>query len=180
MATSVVQKYIPTRSRIFIEKDATEHLFKTINLSDYRYIHLATHGFLREEEPNLSSLIFRTNRRSMEDGILFLGEVYNLSLNADLVVLSACDNPDSGLSPRTRGVIGMTRGFLYAGARNVVVSLWLANDVGARDTMAFFYDAVKEGQNFSEAMQSAKVRFKNLSTFHSNPYYWAPFIVIGQ
>ena len=172
-------KLFPLKSDIYLDENALESTLKDPSTVNYRYVHLATHGFIEEDNPELSSLVLRKGNDPGEDGLLYLGEIYDLNLNADVVVLSACET-GLGRVTNNEGVIGMTRGFLYAGARNVVVSLWLANDVAARDTMVPFYRELRKGSNNAEAMRKAKLSFINLSSVHATPYYWAPFIVIGQ
>lgn len=169
----------PYKSKVYLNEEALEANLKLPGVADYRYVHLATHGFIEEDNPGQSSLVFRAGKGTGEDGILYLGEIYNLNLNADVVVLSACD---TGLGQLTNneGVVGLTRGFMYAGARNLVVTMWIASDVGARDAMVPFYKHLKKGRSHAEAMRLAKREFIKRSIVHAAPYYWAPYIVIGQ
>ena len=169
----------PFKSKIYLNEEALEANLKRPDVKNYRYVHLATHGFIEEDQPDQSSLIFRSGENTGEDGILYLGEIYNLELNADVVALSACDT-GLGQVTNNEGVIGMTRGFLYAGARNLVVTMWIASDVGARDAMVPFYKHLQRGKSNAEAMRLAKLEFMQRSPVHAAPYYWAPFIVIGQ
>ena len=108
----------------FISDEAKEEVIKSDVMIRYSFLHIATHGFINEEKPKLSGIIFSDKNNSLEeDGILYSSEIYNLNLNADLVVLSACE---SGLGKivRGEGIIGLTRGFVYSGVKNIVVSLW--------------------------------------------------------
>ena len=106
-------------------------------------------------------------------------DLYDLEVRGDLVVLSTCE---SGVADVTRGdeVLGLTRGFLYAGAENVLVSLWRADDVGTRDLMVPFYRNLLSGVPRAAALREAKVEFIEKSPKHARPYYWAPFVLIGQ
>ncbi len=126
------------KSRVYLESQADEENLKSTALKDYRYIHFATHGFANHTTPELSGLLLAQNSTSTEDNVLFLGEVYNLELNADLVTLSACES-GIGKSVKGEGLLSLSRGFLYAGAKNLVVSLWKADDRATSELMLAFY-----------------------------------------
>ena len=114
-----------------------------------------------------------------EDGILYLGEVYNLNLNADLVVLSACET-GLGKIARGEGLIGLTRGFLYAGAQNLLVSLWQVNDASTSQLMIDFYRNMLNGESKPTALREAKLALIENDPKYAGPYYWAPFVLIGK
>ncbi|HYO64223.1 MAG TPA: CHAT domain-containing protein [Pyrinomonadaceae bacterium] len=150
-------------------------------LSQYRYVHLATHGILNSETPELSgvllSLFDEAGRR--QDGFLQLHEVYNLNLPADLVVLSACQTA-LGKDVRGEGLVGLTRGFMYAGAARVVASLWKVDDGATAELMGEFYRAMfSEGMRPAEALRAAQVRMWEQTRWRS-PYYWAAFTLQGE
>lgn len=172
-----------TKSKIFLEDDATEANAKSVGLADYRYVHFATHGFINEKEPKLSGLQLAENPNDStlaEDGYLYLAEVYNLNLRADLVTLSACET-GLGQVAKGEGLIGLTRGFLYAGASNVLVSLWKVDDRATADFMVDFYSKILEGTTKTEALREAKRAMISLRhPEYNKPYYWAPFILIGR
>jgi CHAT domain-containing protein len=116
-----------------------------------------------------------------EDGVLFLGEIYNLRLDADLVTLSACETGLGKIS-RGEGIIGLTRALLYAGARNVMVSLWKVADASTGDLMVNFYTNILEARKntrISAAMREAKLSMIKDQKY-ANPYYWSPFIMVGR
>ncbi|MBV6506120.1 MAG: Photosystem I assembly protein Ycf3 [Syntrophorhabdaceae bacterium] len=170
------------RTLVYLEKDASERKLKSENIANYRYVHLATHGFANYAAPDLSGLAFADDSSSSEDGVLFLREVYNLKLNADLVVLSACESGAGKLS-RGEGLLGLSRGFIYAGAKNLLVSLWQVNDASTAKLMREFYAAMLAGQSKAAALRQAKQHLINSRTANPKfamPYYWAPFILIGQ
>ncbi len=159
-------------------EDADEHAVKTSKLYNYKYIHFATHGFLDMQNPQLSGIALTRNTASKEDDILYGDEIYNLKLNADLVCLSACET-GLGKIYKGEGIIGLTRGFLYAGAKNVMVSLWKVPDKSTSLLMTDFFRNLLQTQNNSEALRKSKlamVKSKN----YSHPYYWAPFVLIGK
>src|SRR5207253_2026523 len=106
------------------------------NLSQYRYVHFATHGLLDSERPGLSSLVLSMvdEKGQPQNGFLRANDIYNLKLPAELVVLSACQT-GLGKDIKGEGLVGLTRGFMYAGAARVVVSLWNVNDKATADLM---------------------------------------------
>jgi len=165
---------------IFLNQDADEEMVKSEMLGDYRYVHLATHGFVDLEEPRFSGLIFSqpATLPAKEDGILFAGEAYNLHLNADLVVLSACET-GFGKIYRGEGAMALTRGFLYSGARNLVTSYWSVPDKSTGELMAAFYKNILEGKNYAKSLRAAKLKQleKEATAF---PGQWGAFVLIGE
>ncbi len=177
--TGFFQRLFGASTAVFLEKEANEENLKSRDIEDYRYVHIATHGFINETNPKLSGLIFAQDTTLSEDGILHLGEIYNLNLNADLVVLSACET-GLGQIAKGEGLIGLTRGFLYAGAKNLLVSLWQINDVSTANLMVEFYRKMLSGQNKAVALREAKVMLMEQNPKYAKPYYWASFVLIGQ
>jgi CHAT domain-containing protein len=150
-------------------------------LGQYRYIHFATHGLLDSQRPWLSSLALSMvdEHGKAQDGFLRAHEIYNLNLPAELVVLSACQT-GLGKEIKGEGLVGMTRGFMYAGAGRVVVSLWNVNDKATAELMAKFYQKMfKEGQRPAAALRSAQVEMWRSSQWRS-PYFWAAFALQGE
>jgi CHAT domain-containing protein/Tfp pilus assembly protein PilF len=173
-----IDRWLSQRSRVYLEGEATEENLKHAGLEHYRYVHLATHGVVDEKHPRLSGLLFMESSRSAEDGVLHLGEIYNLSLNADLVVLSACET-GLGQLARGEGVIGLTRGFLYAGASSVLVSLWRVADAATAALMADFYGELLAGRPGAQALREAKLRAIRRDPESAKPYSWSAFVLIG-
>lgn len=164
---------------LFLRGGAQESVLRTTEAERYRYIHIATHGIINEERPELSGIVFAApDERSGDDGVLYLGEVYNLELGADLVVLSACET-GLGTIVRGEGMLGLTRGFLYAGARSLVVSLWQVGDRSTADLMTHFYAGVLNGRPYSAALRDAK-RAMIAGKRHSHPVEWSPFVLTGR
>ena len=150
-------------------------------LGRYRYVHFATHGLLDSERPGLSSLVLSlvNEKGARQEGFLRANEIYNLHLPAELVVLSACQ---SGLGKEIRGegLVGLTRGFMYAGAARVVVSLWNVNDRATAELMSEFYrQMLREGQRPAAALRSAQVALWKQKQW-SAPYFWAAFVLQGE
>ncbi len=166
----------PERTEVLFDRDATKNRFLGEPLENYGYIHLATHAFVNETNPDLSGIVLWGDEN--DDGILRVGDIYNLRMNADLVVLGACET-GLGRMYRGEGLIGFTRAFIYAGASNIVVSKWRVNDQPTAMLMINFYERFKNGHSFSEALQLAKLELINHPE-HSAPRNWAAFILQGR
>jgi CHAT domain-containing protein/tetratricopeptide (TPR) repeat protein len=150
-------------------------------LSRYRYVHFATHGLLDSERPGLSALALSLvdEQGKPQDGFLLAHEIYNLNLPAELVTLSACQT-GLGKEIKGEGLVGLTRGFMYAGAARVVVSLWNVNDKATSELMAKFYQRTfKEGERPAAALRSAQVEMWRSSQWRA-PYFWAAFVLQGE
>jgi CHAT domain-containing protein/tetratricopeptide (TPR) repeat protein len=163
----------------YVDADATEESFK-LNAVKYRYIHVATHSYVDQDRPTLSAIMFSPGPApvSTEDGMLTMGEVHNLRLNADLIVLSSCES-GVGKLVKGEGVLAFTRGFQNAGARNIVYSLWRVLDRQTSLLMQSFYDQVLEGRRISQALREAKLNMiRNRAT--AFPLAWAGFILLGE
>jgi CHAT domain-containing protein/Tfp pilus assembly protein PilF len=151
-------------------------------LGQYRIVHFATHALLNNAHPELSGIVLSLVDESAkpQDGFLRLHEIYNLKLPADLVVLSACQ---SGLGKEIRGegMIGLTRGFMYAGAPRVVASLWKIDDRATAEFMKRFYEAMLGEKQLrpAAALQAAQIEMWKTGNW-SSPYYWAAFVLQGE
>jgi len=170
----------PDKRQLYLGADAREETVKSEKLDDFRYIHFATHGFLDELHPGRSGILLSRAPDSKEDGILQTGEIMRLKLNADIVTLSACST-GLGKLVNGEGVLGLTRAFFYAGARNVAVSLWNVNDSATATLMEHFYLNLRRGLPASEALRQAKLRLLHSSQASwRKPYFWAAFVIQGQ
>lgn len=158
---------------VLLSDNATEKNFKD-NASQSSIIHLSTHSFLHKDQP---LIIFSKDEGEKEDGYLESGEILQLKLNSDLVVLSSCRS-GLGAVDEAEGVIGMQKSFFEAGAKSVVVSLWDVNDKYTSLFMQSFYKYLSEGFDKSEALRKAKMYFKK--NYSANPYYWSAFILAGD
>jgi CHAT domain-containing protein len=150
-------------------------------LSHYRIVHFATHALVNANHPHLSGLLLSLvdEKGKPQDGFLSLNEVYNLNLPADLVVLSACQTA-MGKEMRGEGLIGLTRGFMYAGARRVVASLWKVDDAATAELVKRFYRAMlKEGKPPAAALRAAQLEMARQKLWNS-PFYWAGFVLQGE
>ncbi|HEY6907626.1 MAG TPA: CHAT domain-containing protein, partial [Ignavibacteriaceae bacterium] len=164
---------IITANTILLDKNATETNFKQ-NASLSRIIHLSTHSFLYHKQP----LIFFSNTYDAEnDGFLEAGEIVQLKLNSDLVVLSSC-NSGLGSVDESEGILGLTKAFFEAGSKSVVVSLWDVNDKYTSKLMTLFYEKLSMGYDKSKALRLAKIEF--IQKYSPDPYYWAAFVLSGN
>jgi CHAT domain-containing protein len=163
-------------SKSYTYSDANEINIKSEDISKSRYLHFATHGIVDEAKPELSQIFLSS--ASDEDGNLYTGEIYNLKLNADLVTLSACQT-GLGKIYKGEGIVGLSRALLYAGANNMLVSLWSVADQSTANLMVDFYEKSLSDYSYTEGLQLAKKEMI-LGKKYSAPYYWAPFILIGQ
>jgi CHAT domain-containing protein/tetratricopeptide (TPR) repeat protein len=161
--------------------NASRDLVMSGRLSQYRIVHFATHGLLNSERPELSGLVFSliNQERKPQDGFLRLYEIYNLQLNADLIVLSACET-GLGKEIKGEGLIGLTRGFMYSGAPRVVASLWNVDDLATAELMKLFYQRMlKDGQPAGAALRAAQLEMSRQKRWAS-PYFWAGFVLHGE
>jgi CHAT domain-containing protein/tetratricopeptide (TPR) repeat protein len=150
-------------------------------LSKYRYVHFATHGYLDTTRAGLSAIVLSLfdEQGKPQDGFLRTHDVYNLKLPAELVVLSACET-GLGKDVRGEGLEGLTRGFMYAGARRVVVSLWNVNDKATAALMQRLYTGMlRSNKTPAAALRAAQIEMLRTGQWQS-PYYWAPFVMQGE
>lgn len=172
--------YPSSQRQVYLGEDAREETVKSEQLDAYRYIHFASHGFIDESHPGRSGILFSRSPNSSEDGVLQMGEIMRLKLNADLVTLSACST-GLGKLVNGEGVLGLTRAFFYAGARNVTVSLWNVNDSATATLMKSFYENLNRGLPKSAALRQAKLSLlRGENNLWRHPYFWAPFVLVGE
>jgi CHAT domain-containing protein len=168
-------------SRVFLNEKATEASFKK-HASDYNVLHLAMHTLMRDDEPLYSHLAF-TNVNpgdSIDDNRLYAYEIYNLKLNAQMVVLSSCSS-GVGKMHKGEGMMSLARGFIYAGCPSIIMTLWQVSDQSSSDLMTSFYRYLKKGKSKQEAMRLAKIDYlDSADDLTSNPYFWSGFVVVGD
>ena len=166
-----VSQAIP-QSRVLVRKQASETAFKQYG-ADFSYLHFASHGQFDAAAPLKSALLLAGDAQN--DGRLTVGELYSLSLDADLVTLSACE---TGLGKIASGddVVGLARGFLYAGSRSIVASLWKVDDAATAHLMTKFYATLKQADT-REALRAAQLATRKK---YDHPYYWAAFQLTGN
>ncbi|MCE7992449.1 MAG: CHAT domain-containing protein [Roseivirga sp.] len=164
----------------FISKRASESTFRK-KARDSRIIHIATHGIVMEESPELSYLVFNKDEQdSLNDGDLHLFELYDIPLQADLTILSAC-NTGTGKLALGEGVMSMARAFTYSGSKSVMMSLWLANDKSTYQLIDGFYQNLAGYDGKSSALQKSKLGYlAQADNLMSHPFYWAHIISTGN
>jgi CHAT domain-containing protein len=164
-----------------VDFQASRMTATSATLSQYRILHFATHGLLNSTHPELSGLVLTLvdEQGRPQDGFLRLHEIYNLNLSADLVVLSACQTA-LGKEVKGEGLIGLTRGFMHAGARRVVASLWRVPDKATAELMRRFYTGMlQHGLTPAAALRAAQVSLWKERRWRE-PYYWAAFVLQGE
>ncbi len=173
----------PTQtSKQAIDFDASRETAIGDDLSQYQIVHFATHGLINNRHPELSGLVLSLvdQQGRPNNGFLRLNEIYNLRLPAELVVLSACQT-GLGKEIRGEGLVGLTRGFMYAGARRLMASLWQVDDAATSELMQRFYRGVlgEKALSPAAALRAAQIELWNQKQWRS-PYYWAAFVVQGE
>jgi CHAT domain-containing protein len=164
-----------------LDFDASRETAMSPDLASYRIVHFATHSLLNNEHPGLSGVVLSLVDRSgrPQNGFLRLYDIYNLRLGADLVVLSACSTA-LGEEVKGEGLIGLTRGFLYAGAPRVVATMWEIDDRTTEEAMKRFYEGMLgRGQRPAAALRAAQIALWKSKGWEA-PYYWAAFILQGE
>jgi CHAT domain-containing protein/tetratricopeptide (TPR) repeat protein len=177
---TILRSRDPHGVHVGLDFDASREYVLKEGLMQFRLLHFATHGVVDSRHPEMSglilSLIDRKGRK--EDGYLRLGDIYKMKLSADLVVLSSCDSA-LGKDLDSEGIIGLPRGFLYAGARSVIATLWKVNDEATARLMANLYARIERGESPSSALRSAQLEMLHDEQW-SKAYYWAAFSLQGD
>lgn len=165
----------------YLNKEANKKTFLE-QAGDYKILHLAMHSSMDELSPYQSSLIFSKEDQDDNEHVLYLGELYNLDLNADLAVLSAC-NTGFGKSNKGEGMMSISNAFAYAGVPSIIQSLWKVPDQSTSLIMESFYQYLNEGLRKDHALRLAKIDYLNDETISDklkSPHYWAGFIASGN
>jgi CHAT domain-containing protein len=167
------------RRKVFLGRHSTEEAIKRESLERYRRLHFATHSLINEKSPLRSAVALAPGDDAEEDGFLEVSEISMLNLDCDLVVVSACQT-GRGQLLSAEGIVGMSRAFLYAGARSVVVSLWNVSDISTSQFMKDFYQHLVNGTGNAAALREAKLQMIRLGGQTQHPYYWASFVIVGK
>jgi len=180
---SVAKTFRSTASKVFIGREASEKSFKAL-APTYPIIHLATHGVLDNRHPLYSHLLLtKTEGDPENDGLLEAREIMNMSLRADLAVLSACETANGRISPG-EGVMGMSWAFFVAGTRSMLVSQWKVNSSSTSELMVGFYKALEPDPNHIKTKKPNALREAALGLLkdrrYRHPFYWAGFVLVGS
>jgi len=180
-ARSILATIPPGQGMLAVDFKASRVTATGRGLAQFRIVHFATHGLLNSKHPELSGLVLSlVNEKGVaQNGFLGLQDIYNLNLPVDLVVLSACET-GLGKNIQGEGMVGLTRGFMYAGATRVVASLWQVNDQATAELMARFYKSMEgQGMRPAAALRAAQIGMWRQKR-RSSPYYWAAFQIQGE
>ena len=173
---------VPATSRLqAFDLAASRAAVTSRELSQYRIVHFATHGILNSKQPELSGVVLSLvdEKGKAQNGFLRLHDVFNLNLPAELVVLSACQT-GLGENVKGEGLVGLTRGFMYAGSPRIVVSLWSVDDEATSQLMAKFYKKMlQDGLKPSAALRAAQLELWQQQRWQA-PFYWAAFTLQGE
>jgi CHAT domain-containing protein len=176
---SVLDRILGRSNTLLIGADATEQALLNLELTDYRYIHMASHASSSSTELYNAGIYLYPRGGGSDDNVLRFDEIGELSLNAELLVLSACDT-GIGFIHSGEGLISMSTEFIAAGAQNLIVSLWPSEDEAASFIMPHFYHFLFEGANRATSLQQAKLRQLARGGARAAPLHWAPFVLVGS
>jgi len=168
-------------SYVALTFEANREQAMSATLNQYRVLHFATHALLNTERPQLSGIVLSLydSQGKARDGFLRLNHIYNLRLSNELVVLSACSTA-LGRDVKGEGLIGLTRGFMYAGVPRVIASLWKVDDEATSELMNLFYEQMlKGGESPAVALRTAQLKMMKQSRWAS-PFYWGAFVIQGD
>ena len=177
-----IMSFVPEgKGLLAVNFEASRATAMSPELSQYRIVHFATHALLNSQHPELSGIVLSLVDKDgqEQDGFLRLHDIYNLNLPAELIVLSACQTA-LGKEIKGEGLVGLTRGFMYAGAKRVVASLWKVEDEATAELMKHFYQGIlQKGLRPAEALRAAQVEMWKTKRWKS-PYFWAAFVLQGE
>lgn len=167
------------KCKVLQDRNATKENFRKF-AGQYSILHLAMHTLIDDDNPLYSKLVFYREEKAKEDNLLNTYELFNMQLNAQLAVLSAC-NTGKGKLLGGEGVLSLSRGFFYAGVPSVIMTLWAVEDRSGADLMTSFYHYLSEGKSKNEALQLAKLDYlKSSDQMRAHPHFWAAYLSIGN
>ncbi len=181
-ATTILSLVPEAEKKRAVDFEASRATVVSPELAKYRIVHFATHGLLNSQHPELSGIVLSLvdEKGKPQNGFLRLNEIYNLKLPADLIVLSACQTA-LGKEIKGEGLIGLTRGFMYAGAKRVVASLWSVDDQATSELMKNFYQGMLGERKLppAAALREAQITMWKTKRFNA-PYFWSAFTLQGE
>lgn len=162
-----------------LRQKANESVLKSQLEKPYQFIHIAGHSYADLENPKFSGIAcFQDSNDKIEDGTLYVGEIYNINIEADLVTLSSCES-GYGKLETAEGLLGLNRAFIYAGTPNVVFSLWKVYDKVSAHLMIDFYTHILSGKTYAASLRAAKLNLLNQEETAA-PHFWSPYLLIGK
>ncbi len=180
-ASLIDSSFPPLSTAKLLGFDANRKTFLSADLTQFRILHFATHGIFDAERPALSGLLLSMVDRDgrPQNGVLGLTDIFNLKLNADLVVLNGCETA-LGQDMAREGMVGLTRGFMYAGAKQIIASLWVVDDEASAYFMSLFFSEMEQHHLLpSQALRAAQLKMASQERW-SSPFYWGGFIIQGD
>ncbi|HEY9703845.1 MAG TPA: CHAT domain-containing protein, partial [Allocoleopsis sp.] len=178
-AEKILSLVLNSKTKKFLDFEANLTNVNNTDLSQYKIIHFATHGVLNGINPELSGLLLSLvdKQGQTQNGLLMTPDIFNLDLPADLIVLSACETA-KGKKVKGEGIVGLTRGFMYAGTSRLMLSLWKVDDQATSELMSRFYEGMlKEKLTPAIALRKAQL---SMWKEGKSPYYWSAFILQGE
>jgi CHAT domain-containing protein len=166
------------KGKYLLDKEASKARFLK-SAGYFRILHLSTHASANMEKGADPYLAFFKPAQSMEDAFLYAADIYNLLLQADLIILSACET-NRGVLQRGEGIISLARAFTYAGAKSLVTTLWVVDDYSTEAIMGIFHAGLKKGLTKNVALYEAKRQFMEANPNERHPFYWAGLIPVGD
>lgn len=176
--TKISRLFKKSKIKTFVRKEASEETLKNHRLDNYKIIHFATHSRVDNNRPTHSHIILSLDDDPTENGLLEAREIFNLKLNADLIILSACET-GLGKFIKGEGIEGLNRTFFYAGSSSVLMSLWPVNDQATYQLMERFYTYLRDSEPIMDSLRKAKLEMIK-SDVLSHPFYWAGFVISGK
>lgn len=180
-ARAIISQTANGTSYAALDFEANRERALSADLNQYRVLHFATHGLVNTARPELSGIVLSLydDKGHERDGFLRLNQIYNLRLSSELVVLSACSTA-LGKDVKGEGLIGLTRGFMYAGASRIIASLWKVDDEATGELMKLFYrNLLRKQMSAAAALRAAQVEMQQQERWRS-PYYWGAFVLQGD
>jgi CHAT domain-containing protein/tetratricopeptide (TPR) repeat protein len=174
---AVIRPFPPGKRVVLEDGKISEEAFRGLPLDRFKIIHIATHGFFDDDNWERSGLLLERAPGSSDDGVLRPTDIYDLRLDSELVVLSACQTA-KGRAPEGAGLLGLSMSFLAAGSRAVLASLWNVDDRSTARFMDGFYSHLADKKTVAEALQAAKIGLVGSNARH--PFFWAAFVLIGD
>ena len=175
-----LKKADPSRTDIYEGMDARKSVILRKDLTPYRSVVFATHGYFGKDLPGIQEpvlVLTLLDQPKGEDGFLRMSEVMGLNINCDIAALTACQT-GLGRNISGEGTMGMGRAFQYAGAKSVLMSLWSVSEKASVDLVESFFRHLKEGKNKRESLKLAQDEIRKAGYDH--PFFWAPFILVGE
>jgi len=176
-ANRLSQNFLPGRTLVYTERKATRANLHTEPVRNSRILHIATHGYFRDENPdNVGFILSMIDENGHPDpGFITLTELFTTRFNNELVVISGCDTA-LGRQLDGEGMMGLSKGFLSQGARHVISTLWPVEDKVSADFMGIFYRQLKQHQSVSEALRASQLELRSNDRYRK-PFYWAPYVL---